>query len=427
LSRFGKLKLVLLIVILAQLVSGISSTNYKITSYVTSSGGSNITSSNYRTDFTIGQIADNITSAQYKLYLGFWYTVIPDATPPSWNNNQTNLSTDNRINDQRWFFVNWSDNTGLSYYIFSWNGTNGSWINDTAVAMTGLINQSNVTKTINLTRGNTIGWRFYANDTTNNLNYTDIWTFIVNNTPPSTVNLSYPLNNSVITNTTPRFNWTNITDADNDKILYDLFINCSVGCSVDNRQIYNITDANYTISPPLKYYQDDGYSYQWWVRAFDNLSYSANSTKFNFTIASSVVISLPTANISFGELEVNEQNDTTDDNPPPIVIQNDGNSYINVNITIDSYIWASNQSPSEYFQYKIDNVTGEEDAFNSTSSATAWTYFNASANLTSIIEFNYSDDRDSAEIDINLTVPPDEPPGNKESNIIFTGYYVMVT
>jgi len=352
-------------------------------------------------------------------------SLVIDSTAPVWQNNQSNLTGDDKINQDRWFYVNWSDYTGLNSYIFSWNGT-GSWVNDSGVTMVGTVNASNVTKTIIRTQGNTIGWRFYANDSLGNINATDIWTFTVNNTAPTKVNLSYPVNNSVITNTTPRFNWTNSTDADNDTIYYDLIIRCLGGCSVDNRELNNLTDANYTPSPPLKYYQDDGYSYKWWVIPLDNTTYGANSSIFNFTIASSVAISLPTANVSFGELSINKQNDTTDDNPSPIVIQNDGNSYINVNITVDSYLWGSVQSESTYFQYKIDNVTGEEGAFNWTASANSWTNFTLD-NATGIYRFNYSDDRDSAEVDINITVPPNEEPGKKESNILFTGYYVVVT
>ena len=80
---------------------------------------------------------------------------------------------------------------------------------------------------------------------------------------------------------------------------------------------------------------------------------------------------------------------------------------------------------------KIDNVTvsgvpAENGSFNSSASATSWTNF-STTNSTGIYWFNYSDDRDSAEIDINITVPADEPSGDKTSTILFTGYYVKVT
>ena len=143
--------------------------------------------------------------------------IISKDTPPSWNNPQTNLTTDNRINDHRWFYVNWLDDIGLSHYIFSWNGTNGSWINDSAIEMTGLINQSNVTKIINLTRGNTIGWMFCANDTSNNMVCTDIWTFVVNNTPPS---FNESLTNQLVVTPNSLYYDINCSDADGDSITY---------------------------------------------------------------------------------------------------------------------------------------------------------------------------------------------------------------
>ena len=37
---------------------------------------------------------------------------------------------------------------------------------------------------------------------------------------------------------------------------------------------------------------------------------------------------------------------------------------------------------------------------------------------------NYTDSNDTANIDINIEVPPGEPVGTKSSNIIFTGWYV---
>ena len=136
------------------------------------------------------------------------------------------------------------------------------------------------------------------------------------------------------------------------------------------------------------------------------------------------MISLPTANISFGQLSINQQADTVDNNPPPLVIQNDGNCYIDINITA-AYLWQSNQSPSRYFQYRIDNTT-ETNAFNWTGSATTWTYFNSSVNYTSIKQLNYSDSSDSAQVELNITVPPNEATGKKNSTILFTGYYVRM-
>ncbi len=396
---------------------------------------SNIQSNNgTMTNYTITNLAEgdhlwNITCWDDAMNVNVSETrnfSIRDTIAPTWKNISTNASNSTKINYEVWFAVNWSDNKALNTSIFSWNGTNGTWQNFTQEIGGLKIYIHNITKVVNLTRDNVIGYMFYANDSDGNINFTPIYIFKVNNTPPTSINLSYPKNSTSITNTTPRFNWTNATDPDNDTIYYDLFIRCIGGCSVDNREIYNLTDTNYTPKAPLEYYSDDNYHYEWWVVPHDNTSYAPNSSKFNFSIQSLVQVSLPTNKVEFGTLEPNQQNDTTDDNPPPIIIQNDGNCYINVNITTSSPLWSSIQKQSKYFMYKIDNVSSEKGAFNYSASATTWTYFNQSINYTSIYKLNYSDARDSAELDINITVPPNEPPGNKSTSIIITGYYVKI-
>jgi len=66
------------------------------------------------------------------------------------------------------FFTQWESSAGnsLSHYIFSTNIT-GSWNNDTAVAMSGTTDWSNVTKTTPASNGTVVGWKIYANDTVN--------------------------------------------------------------------------------------------------------------------------------------------------------------------------------------------------------------------------------------------------------------------
>jgi len=93
-----------------------------------------------------------------------------DTAPPvsslnSTNNTEVGLGT--------LFSFYWTDNSGLGGYIFSTNNT-GPWVNDSFVPMTGTGNWSNVTKTLNSTAGLHIGWRVYANDTSDHWNVTPI-------------------------------------------------------------------------------------------------------------------------------------------------------------------------------------------------------------------------------------------------------------
>ncbi|MEK6840336.1 MAG: LamG domain-containing protein, partial [Nanoarchaeota archaeon] len=105
------------------------------------------------------------------------------ATAPQWSSNSTNstLAGSSVLHN-----VYWTDDVALSGYIFSFDNGTGTLSNDTWVAFTGTTNWSNVTKVVNTTVGSTIRWRVYANDSSNNLNSTDIFTY--NTTAPDTTN-----------------------------------------------------------------------------------------------------------------------------------------------------------------------------------------------------------------------------------------------
>jgi len=86
----------------------------------------------------------------------------------------SNISVNNTIITRPTkFSVKWTDDLGLSGYIFSWNYS-GSWVNETWTAWTGAptVAWSNVTKTIE--KVGTYGWRVYANDTDGNWGDTDV-------------------------------------------------------------------------------------------------------------------------------------------------------------------------------------------------------------------------------------------------------------
>ena len=64
------------------------------------------------------------------------------------------------------------------------------------------------------------------------------------------------------------------------------------------------------------------------MRAKDDEGSGVWATPRKIEIQSSIIISLPVDSVSFGLLVigVNETNDTTNDSPPPFLLQNDGNS-----------------------------------------------------------------------------------------------------
>lgn len=245
------------------------------------------------------------------------------------------------------------------------------------------------------------------------------------NTRPNKPILISPPDGNITTNRTPTFIW-NATDPDNDTLTFDLFIRCYPSCSVDNREHYNLTNMNYTLQDELNYFSDDGYYYEWYVRAFDNITYSENSSIFNFSLQSEVILTLINATVNFGNISMGEKKNTTSNATDPFLLRNDGNSIIDVNITADDMIWDTQPSASKYFQYKVDIYPNESGSFNYSGSVTNWTYIPIS-NESIIDFFNYTNTNDTAEIDILIEVPLSESSGAKSGLLTFTGWYVSET
>ena len=131
------------------------------------------------------------------LLSGYESRLIVPAVPtgdtfPQWFDNSTNSTDAGTLIEHR---VRWTDDTALSGYIFSFDNGTGNLINDSFVQMTGLANWSNVTKFVNQTIGTTIQWRVYANDSINQLNSTDIFSYeTTGDIIPPTITIDSPLN-----------------------------------------------------------------------------------------------------------------------------------------------------------------------------------------------------------------------------------------
>ena len=68
-----------------------------------------------------------------------------------------------------------------------------------------------------------INYTVIVNDTINNKNQSQ-FTITVANTPPPQVTLISPKTNNYTINRTPTFVWNNVTDADNDSLLFNILI-----------------------------------------------------------------------------------------------------------------------------------------------------------------------------------------------------------
>jgi hypothetical protein len=246
------------------------------------------------------------------------------------------------------------------------------------------------------------------------------------NTPPAAPTLSTPGTGNITFDLTPTLTWGAASDEDGDSLTYGLFLDCLPACSSDDREVSSIAGLTYTIPNDLRYYLDDGDYYNWTINAYDNVNYGANATPRNFSVQSEVVITLADSFVNFATMNLGQTEDTSDNTPTPFSIRNDGNCYVDTNLSATRMLWETQPNPSSYFQYKIDNKTGEAGAFNWSSSITSWTNIPVS-NITAINWLNYTDATDSAEIDIKIEVPLDEPATSKSGMLQFTGRYAKVT
>jgi parallel beta-helix repeat protein len=324
-------------------------------------------------------------------------------------------------NSQTLICANSSDaDDDIIYYVFY----GGASMNPTEV----LYNSTDTTYAYSTTDGQRYYWRCKAEDNAGGVSaFTEQKTFFENSLP-SIVTLVYPANEDTTTNRTPQFNWSESSDAEGDTLIYEVNVSRFSGGSYyssDSRMVNSSADENWTtLASRLKYFWDDEYYYNWTVRVWDGYESTAFAVPFTLKLSSEVALSMPTDTVNFSTLDIGQSQDTTTNNPFPLVIQNDGNCFVNVNMTNASQLlWNSQQSPSDYYMYKIGNATGEEGSFNWAASITQWTDVPVS-NQTIINYLNYTDVTDSAKIDISITVPQSEGYGNKWSSLQFTGWYV---
>ncbi len=161
------------------------------------------------------------------------YIYVTTNNPPAYSSTGTNNTIANQSTK---FYTYWTDDVGLSAYVFSTNNS-GIWINQT-YAFSGTGNWSNATITLNDTSGLSIGYRFYANDTNNQWNSTGILTLIT--TPQS----QEPLGCSAIGAATYNAATNTITLNNQTSTL------CTIYYDVNNVSVlsYNISTNAYTLN-----------------------------------------------------------------------------------------------------------------------------------------------------------------------------------
>ncbi len=310
----------------------------------------------------------------------------------------------------------------ITAYWEVYNGTNK--VNSVSSSIT--IDAGITTNVQNITEGNlTKHTLWYAtvwcNDGSINSSVENTTKINISNFIPEAPQLTWPPNNYNTTNRTPTFNWTAPLDLDvNDSVdtlTYTIVIDCATCAKLEYT---DITTTNYTV-PVLNQLELDRV-YNWTVRANDGIDNSTWSEVRNITVQSVSIIEV-TGEVDFGTLAPGEVDDTTDDDPEPFIVENDGNVNINVSVYAQDDLWITQSINDSSFQYKVANYTPENGSFNYDESNTSeWVDMpgiDFTAAIQAIKVLNYSDVNDRAELDIRVQVPINEPPGDISTVIVF--------
>jgi hypothetical protein len=263
--------------------------------------------------------------------------------------------------------------------------------------------------------------QFYCNDTFDNWNSSELITFFINNAP-SNVTLYFPQDGEHITTRTPNLTWFNATDLDSHNLTF--WVQVDEDPSFTSPEVNGVNKtgiapgtnlSNYTVETPL----DIIYApYYWRVRVYDGIEWSNWSAIWNFTIDSTSII-LVNGTVNFTTLEPLQSDNTTDDSPTPFLVENQGNVFVNVSVYSQGSLWKTAPLGTDKFRFKAGN-SSELDSFDWALSKTSWTNMpNITNMVVAISRLNYNNSNDTAELEIFVEVPLDEPPGTKNATVVF--------
>ncbi len=141
-----------------------------------------------------------------------------------------------------------------------------------------------------------------------------------------------------------------------------------------------------------------------------------------------VTISLPVDVVNFGQIAVGGVNDTTDNNPYPFVIQNDGTVVADVTIAREasstplfSGTDGGDNSSSFQFMAGVEEAPGGNPCYNVNTSVTTWTNVPGTTPIYFVKELTFQTACDTVQVELRIQVPLDEPAGAKSETLVFIG------
>ncbi len=287
--------------------------------------------------------------------------------------------------------------------------------------------QFNVISSNDTVKGDEWIIEIYPNDGLQDGDATNSTSLTILDTPPPQVTLVSPGDTSSSDDRTPTYTWNQVKDDDGDALAYRIQVDDDSGFGTPAIDAL-VGDTNtYTAVNDLELVGGDNTLYYWHVRAEYVVGGAGEySTSWSHTVDSIVSLNLSNDTVQFGELNLSSGQDfdnTTDDDPGPVVLQNDGNTFININLTLIDNLWETDPSPTWRFMYKVANYSGEDNSFNWSGTVTSWTNIPSSPAGMIISYLNYTNVTDSARVDINVTVPPNEPAGDKGAQLNFIAWF----
>lgn len=236
------------------------------------------------------------------------------------------------------------------------------------------------------------------------------------------VSLVGPVDSNVTTNRTPIFNWSsNIDGLPIGSFEINITEVMYAGSNICNDDIFESQSAGtseYIPDHDLRCLNDNGYSYLWSVRPYDGEDYGSWETYRILNISAVVQTTFLNNEVLFGSLSQFGSDDTTDNSPRPLIVENSGNVFTNLSFNATA-LWNSQVDTSSYYRFKIDENSTETGSFDIVSSLTSWVDLpNVFTGLAvGVVEFNYTNTNDTAEIDLYVETPNGENPGVKNSTI----------
>jgi len=296
----------------------------------------------------------------------------PDSTPPAYSDNSTNSTL---AGTDILHSLKWTDETELATsggYVFSFDNGTGTFVNDSWVAFSSNPDWSNVTKTVNSTVGATIRWCVHANDTSDNWNNSETFSYVttVANTAPSIIsNITSPA--TVYTNTDWKLNIT-ATDPENASFTAytQFYVNGSASGSVVSHSINKNINTNVANLSSSSFNKGATLIAEMWVSDTEYNSTKTNTTQVTVsnsipTTPTSIECNGGSCNDTFsGTVEINCSGSTDTDNDEITYIIEKGNE----TITVGGEDWSL---PS--FEYRVCFDVNENNGTDLTNFQTNYT------------------------------------------------------